>query len=62
MNFGVRSILGAEVPMLVENYFQAIFNLTVSSYQANLPNKQKTMDELMMHINQVWQRFMFEIV
>ena len=62
MNFGVRSVVGAEVPMLVENYFQAIFNLTIASYQSNLPNKQKTMDELMTHINQVWQRFMFETV
>ena len=36
--------------------------MTIQSFSANLPNKQKTLDELQTHINQVWQRFMFETV
>jgi len=34
----------------------------MQSFRCNYGNKQKTLDELMAHINQVWQRFMFETV
>ena len=61
-NFGIRAVVNCPVEGLLENYLQSVFEFTISCLRCNLDNKRQVMNEVMAHLNVVWQRFSFEII
>lgn len=59
-NFGLRGIMLCEDLSLVEKYIQTMYNVTMTAWTSDPPNKLKIISELMAQMNFLWQKFNFE--